>query len=154
MTGKTSAGEVEHHGTASPLARFAAMAESIPEVGGEGMDSLIASVVNASKPEDLSRAWESMGTEDLIGKTIQVTGIKRAPSDYEGPLGVFLVVEAVDIGSGELVTFTTGAVSVVLQLVKAHAEKWFPLDCVIQKAARPTKDGYYPLHLKVMGVSF
>jgi hypothetical protein len=72
-------------------------------------------------------------------------------SEFAGGLPFFLIVDAADLETGELVTITTGAVSVVAQLAKAHQLGQIPGWRVVpRQAERPSASGYYPQHLEVM----
>ena len=63
---------------------------------------------------------------------------------------MFLVVDAADAKTGEALTFTTSAVSVVLQLARAWSLGLFPLIADVVVAERPTARGFYPYHLRII----
>ena len=133
------------------LAQFAQMAQLIPD-GSEdtdGTERILRQILGATDATQLDSAWSS-DTEAIVGKEQSVTGLKRLPSDFKDGLGVFLVVESVITETGEMVTWTTSAVSVVGQLVKAYAAEWLPLPCVLRRSDRPTANGYYPQHLEIL----
>ena len=154
MPAATDKSPVKAHSAEVSLAEFGKMAEQIPEVGGDGMDAMVARILSAESPEQLSSSWQSDNTRAYVDRQLQILSVKRAASDFADGWGIFLVVEAVNDADGEHVTFTTGSQAIVLQLVMAHAKGWLPLDVVVRQSKRPTKDGYYPLHLEVLGVSF
>jgi hypothetical protein len=83
------------------------------------MSAILEQLANAGQLGDLDAPWRSDGLGEYIGERLVVTGIRKAASDFVGGLPWFLVVEAGLQSTGEKVTFTTGAVSVVAQLVKA-----------------------------------
>lgn len=130
--------------------RFLDMVNLLPRGESDGGAGIIASLIEAGSPEALNAPWEADSTKSLVGKVVQINGVKVRDSDYTEGLGVFLVVEAVNLTTGEAMVFTTGAGSVVSQLVIAHAQGWMPLVAEIVQSSKPTKDGYYPIHLRVI----
>lgn len=128
---------------------YEAMIADVPEAGGDGFEAILQAVLDAQGLQDLDAPWRSSGLEDWANLPLRITGLKRMPSDYDGGLPFFLVVQAVQPATGEIVTITTGAVSIVAQLAKAWSAGWFPLDVIPRKAARPSARGFYPMHLEV-----
>lgn len=129
---------------------YEAMIADVPDAGGEGMDAILRSLATATDVADLDAPWRSGNLEAFLNMPLVVTGIRKLPSDYDGGLPYFLVVDAGVRATGELVTITTGAVSVVAQLVKAHQLDAFPLTVIARRADRPSRSGFYPLHLEVV----
>lgn len=154
MTKPEATTEVATTGAKTPevLTRFQSWAADI-EAGTEDTATLaiLATIAAASNPASLSAGWTTTETEKLLNRVIVVTGLKKMPSDYAQGLGFFLVVSGYDPTTGEEVTFTSGSVGVAGQLVKAHHEGWLPLKCELVRSPRPTKNGYYPEHLRVYG---
>jgi hypothetical protein len=131
-------------------AMYDAMIATVPEAGGDGIDNILVQIAQAADVADLDAPWRSTGLVELRNIPIRVTAIRRIASDYAGGLPWFLVVDAAVRATGETVTFTTGAVSVVAQLVKAWSMGAMPLDVVPRVAERASKNGYYPQHLEVI----
>lgn len=133
------------------LATFAQMASMLPQADeGDGAEAIVAQILSAATIEDLDAPWRAEEGKALIGKPISIVGAKARKSDYADGLGVFLVVDAVNLETGEATIFTTGSVSVVAQIVKAFCMDALPFNAMLCQSARPTKDGYYPLHLEVL----
>lgn len=133
------------------VAAFAAMAVDIPEAGGDGFDSLLAQIIEATETADLDAPWRADGLTAYLGSRLRIDGLRRMPSEYSGGLPFFLIVEAADLETGQRITLTTGAVSVVAQLVKAWSLGAIPGWRVIPRQAdRPSSSGYFPQHLEVM----
>lgn len=140
--------------TEAMVERFNKAMGEIPDAGTTGVEGIVAQIMSVENVAQLGSAWESENTKALVGKVVQITGLSKMESDLPEGLPYFLIVQYLDTETGEVGTFTTGTVSVVAQLAKAYAEGWLPLDCRVEQSKRPTKDGYYPLHLKVLGLSF
>lgn len=133
---------------------FAELVAGIPADDTEtGAMSIVSRLLDAESPEQLNTLGELPSGEDVAGRVLIVTGLARRKSDYEGGMGVYLVVDAVDASTGEVVRFGTGSTGIVAALAKAHASGWLPLRCEIVKSPKQTKSGYYPHNLRVYGDS-
>ena len=143
------AGEPGEPIPAQIVAAFEAMIADIPEAGGDAFASILGSIATAQDVLDLDAPWRSAGLEDLVNVPMVVLAVRKMPSDYQGGLPWFLVVDAATAEDGERITFTTGAVSVVAQLAKAWAMGALPLACTLRQSERPSRSGYYPQHLDI-----
>lgn len=136
---------------AATAAVYDSLLEAIPLSGGDGMDGILRALAEATDFEDLDAPWRTEGMESLLNQPLAIRGLRRVESDYAGGLSWFLVVDAVVIATGELVTFTTGAVSVVAQLAKAWSLGVIPgLRVIPRQSDRPSANGYYPQHLEIV----
>lgn len=132
------------------LKRFADMAVLIPEGGGDGAARLLEAILNVGNPDDLDAAWRTKDTERLAGEHLMIESAERSSSDFSDGLGVFLIVHAVKVDTGEEIVFTTGSISIVAQIARAYALDALPLSCMIKRAEQPSKNGYYPQHLEMV----
>lgn len=130
---------------------FAKMATMIPAQDPEqAVDSIIAQILAADSVDSLDSPWRTDKLEELMGHPLELHDLKRMDSDFSDGLGVYLVVRGFEATTGEEVTFTTGSVSVVAQLVKAYASGWFPLRCMVVESERPSRNGYKPHHIEIL----
>ena len=133
------------------VAAFAAMAADIPEAGDGGFEGILAQLLAVEDPAALDAPWRSDGLTELLGRPLRIDGLRRMESEYDSGLPFFLIIQAADLETGEQLTVTTGAVSVVAQLTKAWSLGLIPgFRVVPRQADRPSKSGYYPQHLEVM----
>lgn len=132
------------------VAQFAQMASVIPDSEGDGSDRILEQMLAAATWEQLDDPWDADKAQAIAGKRLKILALKRRPSDFRAGLGFFLVVESVDVDNGEMITWITGATSVVGQLVIAWCRGWMP--CVVRLviAERATADGYHPHHLEFL----
>jgi hypothetical protein len=135
------------------LRQFADMARVLPTAEEDASMSIVAQILQATTVQELDAPWNDTDGEALIGVTFEAQAVTVHQSDYADGLGVFLRVEGVRLDNGEVISFSTGSVSTVAQLVRAYVIKAFPFVCEIVKAERPTKKGYFPLHLKIVAGS-
>lgn len=135
--------------TVSPkvLAQFAEMIRMVP-TGSGGIDSMLAQIFNANGLQGLDAPWAGDGLPELpVGNLLFFNAIESRESDYKGGLGAYLVVDCITPTSGEIKKYSTGAVMVVGQLVKAYVSGEFPFAAFVEEAE--TKAGFTSLHLKV-----
>ena len=129
---------------------YESMIASVPEAGGEGMEAILAIIAQAGDTADLDAPWRAAGLKEYLNVPLVITGIKRMPSEYDGGLPWFLVIEGAVRATGEKLTVTNGSAGVVAQLVKAWQLGAFPLTVVPRESKRPTSKGYYPQHLEIV----
>lgn len=130
---------------------YMAMAAGIPEAGGDGAESILLQILQTNDPDALDAPWRADGLREYLDQPIRIDGLRRMGSEFAGGLPFFLIVDAADVSTGERITVTTGAVSVVAQLAKAFSLGLIPGWRVIpRQSARPSAAGYYPQHLEVM----
>lgn len=132
------------------LERFAEMAVMIPADLGSGTEDILAKILSAKTWDQLDEPWETTDIEDILGKSLRITKVQRRPSTMKGGLGVFLVIHMQDAKTGAEYVKTTGSVSVVAQIARAYALGVTSMLVEWCRAERPTENGYYPQHLKVL----
>lgn len=132
------------------VATYEAMIATVPEAGAGGFESILEQLANATDVYQLDAPWRSAGLADYRNRRLVVTGIRRMVSDFAGGLPWFLILDAADRETGEKLAITTGAVSVVAQLVKAWDLGKFPLEVIPRVADRASSAGYYPMHLEMV----
>lgn len=113
--------------------------------------AIIDRVLSAETPEDVMEAANAQTTpaKDLIGVPLVLRGVRFMPSSIEGEgPSVFAVLDAVHADDGEAFTITTGARTVLAQVLKLDQLKaypWGPVQFV--EADTPTASGFYPMQL-------
>jgi hypothetical protein len=149
-------------GVADPAAIFdaaVALIEDIPEApDGDGL-GIIGALLDADDWEDLNRDAHLPNGKDVAGQRLRVSSLARRLSDLgadDGTGGVrlphYLVIDSVNIDTGEVVRWQTSAPALVVPLAKLH--RWGRLPAIVQvnRADKPTKAGFYPLNLHVHAV--
>jgi len=144
----------EAGGALSVTEQWQQLASTIPVASDQdALDSIAEQVFNAATPEELMAPWALSAKEfgALLNVPVRITALRKSKSDYESGPGFFLVLDLVELVDGEKLVVTTGAVSVMAQLIKAYSAGWLPLTCVLRQADRPSSAGYFPQHLEVTG---
>lgn len=130
------------------IKQFAEMVTIIPDfVPGGGAD-IIAQLLNATTLGDLDAPW-SGGRKMPVGPLMFITGLQKAPSDFDGGLPFYLVVETMSPSSGDVKEFTAGGTMVVAQLVRAHVLDELPLAGVVVEVPLKDRPGQSAQHFKI-----
>jgi hypothetical protein len=134
------------------MALFAQMAVKIPEADdGGAYESIVLQLLGATDVDGLNAPWDTSKAEALANHRLKIETIERRPSDFNAGLGLYLVCKGVDIGTGEPFVWSTGSVSVVAQLARAFFLDKFPIIAELVISDTPTKNGYRPQRLNVIG---
>lgn len=128
---------------------YESLLAAVPDAGGAGYDGILAQIAAATTVEELDAPWRTFDTDALIGVPLVIQSIAKSPSSYLGGLGHFLVVHGAFRQTGEAVTFTTGAVGIVAQLVKAFAIGAFPLNATVRESAGGREGRNAPQYLEI-----
>lgn len=115
---------------------------------GEGMDRILTQLYGAQSAADLNAPWDARGFEAYAGQTLTLQALTKRPSEYPGPIPFYVIARGHVTGTGEAVTITTGAVSVIAQLSKAWAAGFFPVTVVPVVVESKTKKGQASQHLR------
>lgn len=132
-------------------AMFASMVTMVPDAEGDATESIVLAILNAKTWDELDDPWDSEKATQLVDVEQRIDSIMRRPSSYTSGLGVFLVIKGKRMDTDEPIVWTSGAVSVVAQLVKAYALGAFPVYAMLRRSERPSAAGYYPQHLEITG---
>lgn len=128
---------------------FAPMVMMVPEAEGDGMDRILKSILSATSWDALNDPWSGEPSAAMVGVELMIGSITRHVSTYSEGLGVFLVLHGKRMDDNSEFAFACGSLSVVAQLVRAYALAAFPLFATLRKSDKPTKRGYYPMHLDI-----
>lgn len=132
------------------VAAYEGIIATVPDAGGDGMEGILRTILQAGNAADLDAPWRSDGLGAYLNVELEFQAIRKMPSDFTSGIGWFLIADAAIVDTGELVTMTTGAGSVVAQLLRAWSLGSFPLRAIPRQSARPTAEGYYPQHLEMV----
>jgi hypothetical protein len=155
MTNSTPAGqEVAPAVSDATLALFAEMAAGIPEADdSEAYESIVLQLLQADGVDQLNAPWDTDTAEQLNGHQILIQELTRRPSDFKGGLGMYLVCKGTDQGTGERVTITTGAISVVAQLARAYFVAGLPIVAQWIIGDPSPRTGRRPQHLQIIALA-
>lgn len=109
---------------------------------------ILRNLMTAQTAQDVLGSGGVTPAADLIGVPLLIQGIRASNSDYEAGPDMYLHVDARIVANGDPVTFSTGARDCLLKLVRLDQLGAFPVEVVMRKASKPTKDGFYPIFLE------
>lgn len=127
------------------LKQFVDMVGVIPDYESGGGEGILEAILTAKKFEEVDAPWKG-GRELPVGRNVVVIACYKAPSDYPGGLPFFLVLDCIDVNTGEIKQYQIGATSVVAQMVRYHALSAFPIGGSAVEAKKRSKNGYLPVH--------
>lgn len=122
----------------------------IPTDEDDANERIISQLFDGDTVTDLNKPWDASGGREWAGKTLRIDSIKAQESQFSNGLRAFLVVQGWCPDTAKDFTLTTSALAVMVQLARVNAEGWLPAWCTVEIAARPTKRGHYPYHLRFM----
>jgi hypothetical protein len=131
---------------------FHDMLEAVPDAVDDDGFGIIAGLLEAEDWEGLNRESKLPDAVDQAGKQLKWTDVSKRPSDLGEGLPYYLIIDAVNVATGEAVKFQTSAPGVVIPAIKLQQWGKLPALCQIEKSAKPTKAGFYPLNVTVLAV--
>jgi hypothetical protein len=132
------------------LTQARALIEAIADVTEDPTPHMAAAILNADDPEDWESIFKGRSIKDSAGVRVRITALRKAPSQFEGPVPYFLIADVVNLETGESDVMTISSVMSMLQLVTAHQRGWLPLDVEVVRKDKPTRRGFHPIHLKAI----
>jgi hypothetical protein len=112
---------------------------------------IIASILAAPDSTGMFAAAsgsDAVGWREYKGRPVEIRGFRWRPSDFEEGSPVFVIVQAIEITTGEIVNLTTGASAVLAQLAwMAQNGQLVGAKVTLMESDKPTRAGYRPLKL-------
>jgi hypothetical protein len=132
--------------------QFAALLEAVPDAVDDDGFGIQQALIEAETWEDLNKESKLPDAPSQAGKHLKVFSIAKRRSEIAEGLPYYLIVESVNTANGEAIRWQTSAASVAIVLVKLHSFGKLPALIRIDKAEKPTKAGFYPCNVTVLGV--
>ena len=104
-------------------------------------------IAGATTLEDIFGGGELAHVKDFLGTTLNVLAIEGARnSDFEGGVGIFLIVKVAD-PDGEIFSMSVGIADGVQKLVKLQELGLLPCKVAFEQSTKATRSGFYPINL-------
>lgn len=132
----------------SALAVVQAVLATIPQADEDPTDRMAAFILSqpAERWEEL---WAGLpNVKDSAGEVVTVHAIRARESDFEGPLGVYLICDVTWRSTGEKGLLSCSSQMAMLQLITLHRDGKLPATVEIVKKEKATKRGFHPIHLR------
>lgn len=132
------------------LAQFKPILDSIPWDEDDDGTGILTRMLEAQTWEDLNVLGNLPSLESLSPCRLKVLKIAKRESDLGGRMPVYLLVDAVNPDSGEMVKFNTSAGQPFLAMAMLHHMGNLPALIEVKPSDKPTRRGYRPLNLTVL----
>lgn len=109
------------------------------------MLAILERIMAAGGIEDLPGIANTLPWKLALGRPFEVIDWRDRESDYDQGLARYMLVDAIDLETGEKVTLSTGAANVMAFLFVAKRRGWLPVQMQVVEASRPTEKGFKPL---------
>jgi hypothetical protein len=129
-----------------------AVLELIPQADEDPTERMTAFIL--SQPvEKWEELWAGLPSiKDYVGQTITVHDMRARESDFEGPLGLYLILDATVDKTGEKELISCSSQMSMVQLVTLRRRGQLPAKVEVVQKDKPTKAGFRPIHLRYVGV--
>lgn len=124
---------------------------TVPDVIEDPTPAMIAATLNMAGPEEWESLFAAESFKNLNGKRLEVRAFRASPSQFKGRLGVFLILDCVDLETGEPRVVTCGSEMAMAQILNAWKRGRLPVQVEVFKRENPTKQGFYPMRFKYIG---
>lgn len=128
-----------------------ALAANLPEPDDDVTSRIAATILASERPEDMNAPYAQEGMRNLFGVPLRVWAVRKGESQFTEGQPIFLIAEAHRMDTGEAIVTTTSAEAAMAVLIKAVLSDWLPIDVMPTPAKKPTKAGFIPYHLEVLG---
>ena len=108
-------------------------------------DEIVMEILTAETVDEILSS-NAVGLQSVIGQPFTIDKAYLRESDFEDGLAAYLVMH-VTMDNGEPLIVTTGAQSVVAQVVRMNQLGVLPYRVNSRKPDKPTEAGYYPISL-------
>jgi hypothetical protein len=131
---------------------FTQMLAMVPDAPESDGSEILARIMESDDIDDAGAQTSLPAAKDLVGKRFLVHGITKNAAD-EGMEGLpfYVIVDATDKRTGEVVRWQTSAKNITAWLVKLHLGNAFPADIEITSAK--TRSGREAVDCKIHGSS-
>jgi hypothetical protein len=111
------------------------------------MEDMIRQVLASATPDQVLAEQMSVPVENILGKTIEITGIRIGETDFVDGFPYYALVDCKYGNPVQNHVVTVGAFKVMAQLYALSRLNAWPQTVVFKKAEKATKAGFYPISL-------
>jgi hypothetical protein len=139
--------------TESPLAVLKSAIQTIPWADTDPTERMTEFLMN-EPPEKWDELWAGLPSiRDLAGQQVVIHALRIRESDFEGPLGVYLIADVTFLPSGEKGLMSISSQMTIVQLVRLYSLGKLPATVEIVQKEKATKRGFHPIHLRYLDQS-
>jgi hypothetical protein len=102
--------------------------------------SIIERNLAAQTDDDLFAEAQSVPTRDLVGIPLLVESVRLAEGEIDGEPTTYMLIDAINLDTGEKILANSGAPQVVSKLFNLHSRGRLPMQVFVAEAA-PARQG-------------
>jgi hypothetical protein len=115
--------------------------------------SIIESNLRAESIGDLFADEGTIAAKDYLGIPIEVIDVRLAEGEVEGKPANYMLIDAVNLDSGEKVILNTGAPNITSKLLNAKLRGWLPMQVAVKEVGRAKGGRNAPIGLEAVGTT-
>ena len=109
---------------------------------------IVRRMFEADTVEDALTPIDVTHAEDILDVPLLIRTFKFNPSEVEGGVGAYAMLEVAEIKSGEVRVVSSGSVNVMAALIKLAMENALPFKGYLHQLEEKTAQGFYPMVLR------
>ena len=134
--------------TTTTLTAVEAIIATIPSADSDPTERMVEFIL--SQPaEKWDELWAGLPSiRDYKGRVITVRNIRVRPSDFEGGVGVYFILDALDVETGQDKLISCSSQMAMVQLLALYRDKRLPATVEVVEKEKKTARGFLPIHLR------
>lgn len=122
-----------------------------PTVQDDPTEAMLSYILASPDPTTWNQLFKSSSLRDNKGLAVRINAYRVQPSDFEGGLTHYMVLDVTTLEDGVKGVITCSSQMAIAQILNAEARGFWPLDVRIVEKDKPTKAGFRPIHLEYLG---
>src|SRR5260370_21298150 len=109
--------------------------ELAPEDSADVTRAIAERILNAT---DVAGVFEEVGTiatKDYVGQPVEVVDVKLNEGELDGKRTVYMLINAINLATGEVVILNSGAPNIVAKLYRLNMLKPLPIKVAVREVA-------------------
>lgn len=133
------------------LSKFKELLALVPTVEDDPTEGMLDAILHATSVEKWEDVFQASHFKDSANRSARIHAFRASPSQFNGRLPLFLILDVTWLDTGERGVLTCGSEMAMAQLLNAWSLGALPLDVEIFRKPTPTKAGFHPMRFKYLG---
>ena len=133
-----------------PLATVKALLQTVPDAEADPTSRMLQFILDnpATNWENL---WQKVDNlRDNAGRSFRLHAFRQMTSDFESELGIYLLCDVDWLPDETPGLLACSSEVSMVQMIALQRDNKLPADLEIVKKDKPTKAGFYPIHLRYL----
>lgn len=122
-----------------------------PTVEDDPTETMLEAILQSPDPSTWEKVFTANHFKDSDKAQWRVHSYRVSPSQFNGKLKWFLILDITDLRTGERTVATCGSEMAVAQLLNAQGRSKLPIDVEVVRKPTPTKAGFHPMRFRYLG---